>query len=268
MDPGTFKTIIDSFTDIQGLKIMVSGGEPVCHPQFWEMTESMRKNPMRAVLITHGEWIGTKEAEVLGQRFQQVQVSLDGLEVGHDALRGKGSFSKTVAGIRSLHEAGTPVSVGTMVHRWNLDEFDRMSEFIRGSGVEEWSIDVPCPVGRWKTAGSDPIMLDIMSEKLRYGYGGGFHGGAQGLACGSHLMTVAPDGMAAKCGFYLDQPAGNVNKGLPEVWKKIKHIPLEALDCDCDQIEACAGGCRYRAEIYHGSKLAVDAVQCFARGIK
>ena len=81
-------------------------------------------------------------------------------------------------------------------------------------------------------------------------------------------MTVGPDGTAAKCGFYFHHPAGNVREGLEEVWSRIEHIPLERLDCNCEQLEVCAGGCRYRAQTAEGSELAVDAVQCYARGVK
>ena len=211
---------------------------------------------------------GPEEAVMLGNRFHQVQISLDGLEAGHDALRGKGSFKRAAAGIKELRGAGVPVSVGTMVHDHNLDEFHGLSQFVRACGVEEWSIDVPCQAGRWTEASSDPEMLAAMGERIRYAYGGGFHGGARGLSCGSHLMTVAPDGTAAKCGFYFDRPAGNVKEGLTEVWSRIRHIPLAQLDCDCEQVDVCAGGCRYRAQVAAGSELAVDIVQCYARGVR
>jgi radical SAM protein with 4Fe4S-binding SPASM domain len=268
MDRETFETILDQFSGVQGLKIMVSGGEPACHPQFMTMTQTLSSRPLRAILITHGEWIRPEESVELGKRFQQIQISLDGLERGHDSLRGEGSFKRTAAGIRSLREAGVPVSVGTMVHPRNLDEFDEMAKFVRELGAEEWSIDVPCMAGRWTKEDHDPETVAVMSRKIRYAYGGGFHGGAQGLSCGSHLMTIAPDGTAAKCGFYFSSPSGNAKEGIAEVWKKIEHIPLEQLDCDCDQVDSCAGGCRYRAQTEERSELAVDIVQCYARGVK
>jgi sulfatase maturation enzyme AslB (radical SAM superfamily) len=91
MEPDTLEMILDQFSEMQGLKILVSGGEPACHPEFWTMMEKLPSYPLRAILITHGEWIGPAEASVLGERFQQVQISLDGLEAGHDVIRGKGS---------------------------------------------------------------------------------------------------------------------------------------------------------------------------------
>ena len=268
MEPKVFSDILEVFSAMQGLKVMVSGGESACHPLFREMAQILPEYPLRSVLVTHGEGITQGEAAWLKPYFHQVQVSLDGMETGHDFLRGKGSFARAMTGIKALRSAEVPVSVGTMVHEHNLDQFDAMSDLLKELDIQEWDIDVPCSTGRWKAADGTPELIKTMSEKLAYGYGGGFHGGSAGLACGSHLMTVAPDGMAAKCGFYFDDPAGNVMEGLETVWKKMKHVPLDKLQCECDQIDVCGGGCRFRAEILEGSGLAPDIVQCYARGVK
>jgi len=262
-----FRSLLEEFSQLQGLKIMVSGGEPACHPDFKEIAGLLPLFPLRSVLITHGEWVDGDAAGWLGRSFHQVQVSLDGMEAGHDSLRGEGSFPRALAGIKALADAGVPVSVGTMVHRKNLDQFDQMSVLLKDLGVQEWAVDVPCPAGRWDLS-PDPELLRAMSEKLRYAFGGGFHGGSDGLACGSHLMTVAPGGEAARCGFYFDDPAGNIREGLGKVWKRTRHVPLENLACDCDQVEECAGGCRFRAAVLEGSDVSPDVVQCYARGKK
>ena len=268
MEPETFSVMMEELSGMQGLRVMVSGGEPACHPHFREMVQILPEYPIRSVLVTHGEWIGQEEADWLGRYFHQVQLSLDGMETGHDALRGRGSFVKAMAGINALRNSGIPVSVGTMVHEQNLDQFEAMSDLVRKLGINEWDIDVPCPAGRLNFKETDPGLLKVMSEKLLHGYGGGFHGGSSGMACGSHLMTVAPDGTAAKCGFYLDAPTGNVKEGLAEIWKKMKHVQLSEIQCECEQLDECAGGCRFRAEILEGSALAPDVVQCYARGVK
>ncbi len=268
MEPETFSAILGELSSMQGLKVMVSGGEPACHPRFMEMAEILPAYPLRAVLITHGEWIGAAQAARLRACFHQVQVSLDGLQAGHDALRGAGSFGRATAAIRALRNAGVSVSAGTMVHDKNLDQFETMSDLVRELGVQEWDIDVPCPAGRWVHDGGMGGLLREMSEKIRHAYGGGYHGGSAGLACGSHLMTVGPDGAAAKCGFYLDHPTGYIHEGVSRVWERVKHLPLSALHCDCEQLHECAGGCRYRAGILEGSELAPDRVQCYARGVK
>ena len=56
------------------------------------------------------------------------------------------------------------------------------------------------------------------------------------------------DGAAAKCTFYGDRSIGSISEGLRTCWKRIRNIPLNSLDCNCEYLEACRGGCRYRAE--------------------
>lgn len=267
MSPGDTEDILDEFESMQGLKVMVSGGEPLCSPGIEEILQLLEGRLLRTVLLTHGERIDPVMAGKLGM-FDQVQISLDGMETGHDQMRGDGSFGRAVSGIEALLGEGIPVSVATMVHRGNLADFERLSRFVTDLGICEWNIDVPCRSGRWDGGEEKDLpLLTAMAEKLRFGFGGGYHGGADGLACGSHLMTVFPDGMAAKCGFYRETAVGHVRGGLSDAWKRIDHSLLSDLQCGCDQLEQCGGGCRFRAELMTGGPFGPDIVQCLARGM-
>ncbi len=42
---------------------------------------------------------------------------------------------------------------------------------------------------------------------------------------------------------------------------KFKPVKLDKLKCDCEYIEACRGGCRYRAENF-GDALGKDLYRC------
>ena len=61
-------------------------------------------------------------------------------------------------------------------------------------------------------------------------------------------MAALYDGTAAKCTFYGDRAVGSLSEGLRTCWERVKPIRLESLDCKCEYLEACRGGCRYRAE--------------------
>ena len=78
---------------------------------------------------------------------------------------------------------------------------------------------------------------------------------------------MGADGSVAKCGFYLDRPAGNISDGLRSCAEKVSLIRLEEIDCDCEQKEACRGGCRYRAAWYT-DPLGPDPIRCAANGVK
>ncbi len=162
-------------------------------------------------------------------------------------------------GIRLAQKAEIPISISTMIHQGALTEFDKLSQFAGEIGAIEWGIDVLCIAGPLK---DDQDLLAAYYQGARfmeYAYGGGYHGSSEGFACGRHLMTVAPNGMAAKCGFYMDSPLGDARRGFKEPWLNFKHTPLDSLECKgCAYINECAGGCRFRAD----SPLAPDPAMC------
>ena len=154
-------------------------------------------------------------------------------------------------------------------------------------GIKDWTVDVPSISGRLEENIDLCPSPEVAAVPLSYGFGEGLHGGGEGYSCGRHLMSVSADGNCAKCAFYEDRPvghfrrgigrrtststsrrpvsgyrswyssrgwtprpsapAGHFSQGLHQCWKKVEHIPLADLDCDCDEIETCRGGCRYRA---------------------
>ena len=50
-------------------------------------------------------------------------------------------------GINNLKMFDVPVSIATMVHKFNTFEFDKMQELFSGMGIISWSVDVPCITG-------------------------------------------------------------------------------------------------------------------------
>jgi radical SAM protein with 4Fe4S-binding SPASM domain len=79
-------------------------------------------------------------------------------------------------------------------------------------------------------------------------------------------MSVMPDGGVARCTFYSRSPVGNVTEGLRRCWQRLSPIPLNDLLCDCQYLESCRGGCRYRAELL-GNPLGRDLYRCAMYGI-
>ncbi|MBM4136419.1 MAG: radical SAM protein [Nitrospira sp.] len=168
-------------------------------------------------------------------------------------------------------DSGLEVSVATMVHPKNLKDFDEMEKLFQNMGVKEWTVDVPCITGRLERNVEFQISPEIGGRYLKYGYGGGLHAGASqrgvdSFACGLYLMAVMADGRVAKCTFYADSAVGRIEEGLRECWQRIKPIRLDELACDCEYIESCRGGCRYRAEILDDPR-GKDLYKCSFFGI-
>jgi radical SAM protein with 4Fe4S-binding SPASM domain len=258
------KAILREFEEMQGLRVLISGGEPLMHSQFQEINAILPEFHIRKVLITNS--ILLTSTILSGLNVHEIQVSIDGLEHAHDSLRGKGAFRSAIDGIRKTLDAGFQVSVSTMVHGKNLGDFDKMGKLFRGLGVKDWTVDVPCITGRLKEHPEFQLSPEVGGKYLRYGYGEGLHSGASGFACGTHLMAVTATGKTAKCTFYADKAVGSTQDGLRESWRRIKPVKLESLTCDCPYVHECRGGCRYRALLL-GNELGKDLYKCYSYDI-
>ncbi|RPH48099.1 MAG: radical SAM protein [Desulfobacteraceae bacterium] len=254
--------ITQAFADMGGIRLLISGGEPLLYKNLKEYIARTQNTGVRRVLFSNGTLIDSGNISWLN--VDEIQFSLDGWRKGHEALRGSGTFEKTIAGIRMACQAGTAVSVSTMIHRENLDEFERMKDFIRDIGAVEWGVDVMSVSGALEAHRELVVSNKEAVPFLDYAFGGGYHGASEGYACGRHLMTIMPDCRAVKCGFYRDKPIGDARIGLKECWLKMEHIPLSRLECSsCSALDECRGGCRFRAP----DPLAPDPVMCCYYGI-
>jgi radical SAM protein with 4Fe4S-binding SPASM domain len=251
------KGILKDFEDMQGLRLLISGGEPLLYSYFWKFNEMLPDYNFRKVLLTNG-WFLKKE-EVSRLNVHEVQVSLDGLKKGHDMLRGNGSFKKAVTAMNLVKDTGIDLSVATMVHPYNINDFMAMADMLENYNLREWGIDIPLVAGNLKIEKDFVISPEKGAEYLKFAFGGSYHGGSEGYACGRHICTIMPSGKVCKCGFYEDQPLGNIEEGLRICWERNYHIPLKELLCyDCSHIEECQGGCRFRAE----TSTSPDPIMC------
>lgn len=256
--------VLGEFEEIQGLRLLLSGGEPMLHPHFWEINDILRGYAFRSVLLSNGTMITKEGANRL--RVHEVQVSLDGMKEGHEYIRGEGTFEKTLQAIDHLQEANIRVSIATMIHGKNLNEFESLSSLIQSKNIMEWNVDVPCIAGRMEENRDLWVEPPEAGRFLQYGYGGGLHSSEKNATCGAHLCATLADGKIAKCGLFSQEPVGSITEGLRVCWERIPRIQLEELTCNCSEIEECRGGCRYRAKL-QGDIFQPDLYQCYARGV-
>jgi radical SAM protein with 4Fe4S-binding SPASM domain len=253
------KIILEEFEHIQGLRLLITGGEPILHSKFEEINEMLPQFFLRKVLFTNGILLSKKKMKKLN--VNEIQISIDGLEDAHDALRGKGTYRLAMKAVKNALGYGFYVSVATMVHPGNLKLFGKMERLFRGMGVREWTVDIPCITGRLEENRQFQIRPEAGGRYLKYGYGGGLHTANPGFACGLHLMSVLADGKVTKCTFYSGSAVGRIEEGLKTCWERIKPVRLDELQCDCEYIDLCRGGCRYRAGLF-GNIFGKDPYRC------
>ncbi len=259
LSPDQIRTILHEFEELQGLRVMITGGEPLLHKDFSAINLMLPDFQVRKVLFTNGLLLN--QQVLSGLHVDEIQISIDGLEQAHDALRGAGTFARSMESIRLCLAMGFEVSISTMVLPGNLKDFDAMEELFTNMGIRDWTVDVPCISGRLADNEQFQVTPETGGRYLRYGFGEGLHGGGEGYGCGLHLMSVLADGKIAKCTFYADRSVGTIRDGLAECWQKIAPVQLSSLTCDCDHLASCRGGCRYRAEVL-GNAQGKDLYRC------
>ncbi len=256
--------VLKEFEEIQGLRLLLSGGEPLLHPHFWEINEILRGYPFRSTFLSNGTLINKETAKKL--RVHEVQVSLDGMKEGHESIRGEGTFEKALQAIENLQEANIRVSIATMIHQKNLKEFDKLASLLQSKNVGEWNVDVPSIAGRMEENKDFWVSPFEAGPFLQYGYGGGLHSSEKNACCGAHLCAILANGNVCKCGIFSHEPVGSIAEGLRVCWERIPRIRLKDLACNCPELEECRGGCRFRAKFFGGLSQP-DLFQCYARGV-
>ncbi len=261
------KRALREFGKLGGLRALFSGGEPLLYEKFDELNEILPSFPFRSILLTNGLLI--KPAFLKKLNFKEIQVSLDGLEKGHEALRGKGTFKKVLKAIEMVKEAGFDLSIATMIHRQNLNEFPELKKLIERINPASWMIDVPTPTGNLKVNRElVPPMDSRLKEFMSWQFGAEIHESRKDDICGAHLACLKPYGYLTKCGFYeKDWTGGSVRNGLEKAWRSLPRMKVSNLECQCEFLTNCKGGCRFRAEVYNNS-YGPDPVKCLVFGLK
>ena len=131
--------------------LIVTGGEPSCHPEFDRILDGLRRNDLAWGMVTNGFSLSPDNVrKIVEHGVSTMTVSVDGLEASHDWLRGrKGSFRRAVAGLEQLVAARLPfLDVVTCVHPRILDELPQVRRLLMDIGVPAWRLFSIFPKGR------------------------------------------------------------------------------------------------------------------------
>ena len=77
---------------MQGLRVLVTGGEPLLHSEFDALNDFLSDYPLRRVLLSNGLLLNSKNMKTFN--VDEIQISIDGLDDSHDAIRGRGKIGR------------------------------------------------------------------------------------------------------------------------------------------------------------------------------
>ncbi len=130
--------------------ICLTGGEPMLHPDFYEIASCVRDLGFSWGMTTNGTLIDEEAAHKLRKAgMATVSVSLDGLESSHDRLRDRdGAWRRAIGGIRALQMAGFDPQVTTVLHRENFGDLEQLYALLCEMKIASWRPINIEPIGR------------------------------------------------------------------------------------------------------------------------
>jgi MoaA/NifB/PqqE/SkfB family radical SAM enzyme len=127
-------SLIDKASKKGLTKLVLTGGEPTLHPDFFEIANYAISKITKVSICTNGYFSSEKsERKVAKLNFSTFTVSIDShIDRVHDEFRGrKGALKKTIHFLEELKRAEKNISIHTAIHPANLNHIEDTIDFCK-----------------------------------------------------------------------------------------------------------------------------------------
>lgn len=142
--------VVDDLAAYEIPSLLLSGGEPMIHPRFFDLIDYARSRGLKLTLSTNGTLIDREKAELLkAAEVAYVGISLDGIGEVHDRFRGKqGAFKAAVEGFAACHDVGQKTGLRLTLTRHTVSDIERIMDFIEQENIQRVCFYHLVPSGR------------------------------------------------------------------------------------------------------------------------
>jgi radical SAM protein with 4Fe4S-binding SPASM domain len=132
------RAVVDDLAGFGVPALLLSGGEPLMHPHFFDLARYARSKELRLTLSTNGTLITPSVATSLKDiGFSYVGISLDGIGETHDKFRGRaGAYDKAVAAFRYCKAVQQKVGLRLTLSAPNIADLDRILDLIEAEEID------------------------------------------------------------------------------------------------------------------------------------
>ena len=285
------KRVLDELTKMEVFTVAFGGGEPLAHPDIFELARYTRKIGMTPTMTTNGYYINYRTAWK-ARVFSHVHVSIDGVGDIYSAVRGVDGFPHARRAIKLLRQCGVSVGVNVVVCRANYDHLEELVQFVVSQDVDDIIFLRLKPGGRARKYYFDQrltlvqrIGLFRLLEGFSNDYGIHSHVDCammpfiyyhepeedilqrycgEGCVAGQEIIEINSRGYVRGCSFALSpackvgdlQGQWNISEELRKYrdWESCAREPCAS----CRYLTLCRGGCRALAEVVTGDFSAPD----------
>ncbi len=217
-----------------GVRVLIlSGGEPLMHPDLFEIAAHARQAGMFVALSSNGTLIDEGNIQRVAEaRFDYVGISLDGLRETHDRFRQKqGSFDAALAAMRLCREADIRVGMRTTLTEENAAQLPALLDLMRELDVQKFYLSHLNYSGRGRrsraldahhrrTREALALLFERADEDIRQGRDSDFVTGnndADAILLLDWLKRRRPQQLARLCELLLDWGGNASGEGIANI---------------------------------------------------
>lgn len=292
------KRVLADLADLGLFHLIVLGGEPMAHRDFFPILERGRDHGFVLSTSTNGTLLTPKRAEQLACLMDRVQVSLDGPSATlSELLKGKGTHRKTLQGIDHLRAHPITVILSYVMTPQNAS-LESIREFLLFAQSREirnvnllqyypsgdhadwgkvlgWDQNRELRRGLWQLVSEFPDIS--ISAETSFGFLErqprnvlGKQAASLGCDCGRRRVSVYPNGDVVPCDFLAQDNAfvaGNVHDlDIGTIWRKSPVLRAfrersgeSFMPCaECSHRGQCLAGCAAMAWRANGKTESPD----------
>ena len=292
----SIEKLFSVFHEYRVMTVLITGGEPLSHPQILEILKLANRYALPFRLSTNATLLNENILRELMTMpyFHSIVLSIEGLNEDHDKIRGVGNFELLLDVMKKLRRHAIRFSINITINKLNFNYLEDLVNFGLNQGAYTVHLTPIYPEGR-----AEGSLLLLSKEDLlkvfqkmaeikknpRILLGpvdipASYEMEEKGIGIcnlGKEWCIVYSDGSVVPCRQFYNEGfiAGNIlQQDFSSIWKhaelfkKLREIHPEDIEAcrGCKIIRYCRGGCRFRAykrdNTFYGSD---DKMMCDLR---
>jgi len=139
-------------------KVAFTGGEPLLHPHFQKIVESVVRQGFVFSFVSNGielpRFADFLARPAVKEKIERICISIDGADAEiHDRVRGRGTWKKAMAGVLALKSRGIPFAVKFTLNTQNHTQLEEMILLAGKLGADQVQLSHLHPVPQNMAAG-------------------------------------------------------------------------------------------------------------------
>ncbi|WP_456417663.1 heme d1 biosynthesis radical SAM protein NirJ [Thiolapillus sp.] len=153
--------VMDDLKQFKVPVLILSGGEPLLHPDIFDIARRAKDMGFYTALSTNGTLIDEHNIErIAALGFDYLGISIDGIAETHDKFRRKeGAFAASIKGLRLCHEQGIKVGLRFTMTQDNAEQLPQLLTLMDDEKIDKFYFSHLNYAGRGNKNRKDDVFL-------------------------------------------------------------------------------------------------------------